>query len=166
MKQLEEILDARHAVARKAFFDREINAYAKLFATRLEYVQANGKTIDHASLMRDVATQFKIADRFDSRYTVEALLADRSCVTETTFQTALIKVRAFGILRRIYRIERRGNSTWAQEGGDWKIIATVIFMQTFGPNGRLACLYLMSSGHEKAAPRYRGDSDAASGYAL
>ena len=127
---IEAALDARHVAANLAFANRDVAAYRDLFGDDLEYVQADGQRIGKARLMKDVAAQFGRIDHAESRFTRESLTIDGHEVSETLRQTARIETSAFGLLRRIFRIERHGMYTWALEGAQWRIVRVRIVQES------------------------------------
>lgn len=58
LRNLEEELDKRHAVARAAFLNRDIAAYGALFSPDLAYQQVDGSVIGRRQLLHDVAFSF------------------------------------------------------------------------------------------------------------
>ncbi|WP_442679898.1 hypothetical protein ACSBM8_01425 [Sphingomonas sp. ASY06-1R] len=123
---IEQALDRRHATAQRAFAERDIAAYRDMFGSALQYRQIDGVTIDRTRLMRDVAAQFAKIRRAESRFTRERLDVAGDDVRETLIQTAVVEVAAFGFLRRVWQIERRGDYVWAMEEGDWRIVRVTI----------------------------------------
>ncbi len=71
--------------------------------------------------MKQVKTQFERLDHPTSEFTRESLAVVDGEVQATLVQVASAEARAFGILRRLWRVERRGLYTWAIEDGEWKI---------------------------------------------
>lgn len=118
---IEATLDRRHEAARAAFAARDLDAYRDLFTGDCRYRQADGRVIDRAALMRDVAAQFRRLDRAETHFTREDLAVDGGEVTETLVQTATAEVSAFGLLRRIWQLRRHARYAWAIEDGVWKI---------------------------------------------
>jgi hypothetical protein len=129
---IEQALDRRHAAAQIAFANKDIAAYHDLFGVTLRYRQIDGVTIDRAQLMRDVGTQFRKIMRAESHFTREALHVAGDDVRETLRQTAIVEIPAFGFLRRIWRIERRGDYTWAREAGIWRIVRVDVLSEDVG----------------------------------
>jgi hypothetical protein len=123
-------LDSRHAAANAAFVNKDIATYEDLFGRDLQYRQVNGTTIDRLHLMRDVQRQFALFRRADSHFVRENLQSDAEGVRETLLQTAIAEVVAFGFLRRVWRVERRGCYTWAIEDGKWKIVRVDVLDET------------------------------------
>ena len=119
---IEAALDARHDAAQAAFARRDLEAYAALFHPDLVYSLPDGTNIGREALMRDVRAQFARLDRASSTFTRERLdVDDAGAATETLTQSVVAEASAFGLLRRIWRIERRGDYRWVADGGDWKI---------------------------------------------
>ncbi|WP_420137477.1 DUF4440 domain-containing protein [Sphingomonas sp.] len=127
---MEQALDRRHAAAQAAFATKDIATYHGLFGVALRYRQIDGTTISRAQLMRDVAAQFARIDRATSRFTREALRVTGDEVCETLVQTATVETRAFGFLRRIWTIERRGNYFWAVEDKELRIIRVDVLSES------------------------------------
>ena len=115
-------LDERHLAASRAFAAKDIGAYQALFGENLQYSPVDGKVIDRERLMRDVRVQFKTLQQAQSRFAREDLIVVGEEVEETLHQIAVAEAAAFGFVRRLWRIERRGRYTWAMEDGQWRIV--------------------------------------------
>jgi hypothetical protein len=127
--QIEAVLDERHIVANQAFAHKDAEAYKNVFGVDLRYSQADGATIDRVRLMKDVRAQFKRLDRAESSFTRESLEVDGGEVRETLLQIAIAEASAFGFLRRIWRVERRGHYTWVIEDRQWKIVRVQVLSE-------------------------------------
>ena len=115
-------LDAAHDRARAAYARRDAKAYMTIFHPALTYAQADGRTIGHEQLARDVRDQLARVDTAATEFRREALeLRDPATATETLEQRASFAVRAFGILRREWTVRRRGRYEWVRTAGTWQL---------------------------------------------
>ena len=115
-------LDERHFAASRAFAAKDIGAYQALFSENLQYSPVDGKVIDRERLMRNVRAQFKTLQQAQSRFAREDSIVVGDEVEETLLQIAVAEAAAFGFVRRLWRIERRGRYTWAMEDGQFRIV--------------------------------------------
>jgi len=116
-------LDAAHERARCAYAARDVTSYMDTFNVALEYRQHDGRTIGREQLAADVRAQLKRVHAAMStfRRTAFATSADRMSATEEGVQCATFEVRAFGIVRRAWKIQRRGRYEWIRSGSGWQI---------------------------------------------
>ena len=125
MRVSEEIvaeLDALHKVARRAFSERDIEAYRALFAEDLCYVQSNGTAIDREQLMRDVSQQLTRFRSVDTAYNRESLtMNDDGSVTQVLEQTARCSLRVFILFTKTWKLNRRGKYTYRKTELGWRI---------------------------------------------
>jgi hypothetical protein len=127
--EIETALDERHTAARIAFARRDINAYTDVFCAGLEYRQADGIVIGRSRLMRDVATQFKRLSKVDFSFRREEIEVSDGAATETVTQIVSAEASAFGFVRRLWRVSRRGRYTWLMRDGVWKIAGVHILSE-------------------------------------
>jgi len=124
---LREIEDA-HQISRAAFQAHDLKTYMDIFALDLSYRQPDGKTIGRDQLQKDVSQQFNrlSAARWD--YARESFQSTPAEATETLSQTAWLATTAFGVIHRLWRLERRGNYTWRRKDNRWQIaLVEVVF---------------------------------------
>ena len=116
-------LDAAHERARRAYAARNLAAYMETFHPDLEYRQADGHIIGRDRLARDVRAQLERGHAATSEFRREALAvsADGASATEEGEQRATFEVRAFGFVRRVWTVHRRGRYEWARGAGGWQI---------------------------------------------
>ena len=136
--EIEAALDERHAAAKIAFGNKDTNAYRSLFSDDLQYVQSDGIMIDKVHLMQSVKTQFTRLSRADSSFAREQLSIDWPKVSETLLQLVIAEASAFYLLRRIWRIERRGIYTWALEDRQWKIASVEVLSENVDSSWKIA----------------------------
>ena len=128
-------LDERHRAANAAFVTRNILAYQDIFSPSLVYQRADGSLIDRGQLMRDVALQFRNLSHAKSSYVRERLITAGDGVTETLVQTAEAQSTAFGILHRLWTLNRRGDYTWSKSSGVWLIERVKIHSESVASAG-------------------------------
>ena len=116
-------LDAAHERARHAYAARDAATYMNTFHSSLEYRQHNGRTITREQLAGDVRTQLQKVNAAASTFRRSALAvsADLASATEDGEQLATFEVRAFGVLRRVWSVQRRGRYEWIRSGNGWQI---------------------------------------------
>jgi hypothetical protein len=116
-------LDAAHERARRAYAARDVASYMDTFHSELEYRQHDGRTIGRDQLAGDVRAQLQRVNAATStfRRTALATSADWASATEDGEQCATFEVRAFGILRRVWSVQRRGRYEWIRGGDGWQI---------------------------------------------
>jgi hypothetical protein len=119
--RIEDELDARHAVARAAFLNRDIQGYRSLFSPNLHYRQADGKVIGRPQLMQDVARQFCRRYRANWHFSREQLVIEQSEAIETLVQVITLELTAFLFIHRIWKISRHATYGWAKPTGTWTI---------------------------------------------
>lgn len=128
---VEAALDAAHAEAQRAFRAKDVAAYMSRFAPDLEYTQLNGKTIGRRQLARDVVRQFRSVRAVDSSYRRESLEVSGERAVEVVVQDAVAEVGAFlGVVRREWRIRRRGRYLWTDTGDGWQIAHVHVLEET------------------------------------
>jgi|ERR1041385_6225569 hypothetical protein len=116
-------LDAAHERARRAYATRDLAAYIEIFHPDLEYRQPDGRTIGRDRLARDVRDQLDRVHFAASEFRRESLAlgADGVSATEEGEQRATFEVRAFGVVRRIWSVRRRGRYEWVCGAAGWQI---------------------------------------------
>jgi hypothetical protein len=119
-------IDDAHARAQKAFQTRDLRSYMEIFTPDLTYRQPDGQTIDRDTLRKDVARQFKSITAVRWRFARESFEAAGNEVSESLIQTGWIASTAFGILHRLWHLERRGLYTWRRTNRDWQISAVEV----------------------------------------
>ncbi len=123
-------LDAVHRRAHAAYLRRDLDAFMAVFHPGLAYTQADGRTIGHAELARDMRAQFArigTATTQFHRATLEVL--DEETATETLEQRGTFVVRAFGFLKREWTVSRRGRYEWSRNAETWRIRRVEIFTE-------------------------------------
>jgi hypothetical protein len=125
-------LDAAHERARLAYAARDAASYMDTFHSALEYRQHDGRTIGYEQLAADVRAQLQKVHTASSTFRRTALAAgvDRTSATEEGEQCATFEVRAFGILRRVWSVQRRGRYEWIRSGDGWQIRRAEILNET------------------------------------
>ena len=94
-------LDALHAEGRRAYRDRDVASYRRIFSEDLKYTQHDGKTIGLDRLMSDVREQFSRVTDVGGRYERESIeIHGPDHVTETLTQTAWAEMRVFLFFKR------------------------------------------------------------------
>jgi hypothetical protein len=118
-----EELDAAHERARRAYDARDVASYMDMFHSALEYRQHDGRTIGREQLAGDVRAQLQRVNTAAStfRRTSLATSADLASATENGDQCATFEIRAFGILRRVWSVQRHGRYEWVRGGDGWQI---------------------------------------------
>ncbi|HUQ18227.1 MAG TPA: hypothetical protein VM099_01330, partial [Gemmatimonadaceae bacterium] len=115
-------LDAAHERAKRAYAARDSAEYLEIFHPDLEYTQLDGRTISRDQLRQNVSTQLAHVDTAASEYhRDELIVGSPSEVTEVVDQTATFSVRAFGLIRREWRVDRRGRYQWCRTSAGWQI---------------------------------------------
>ncbi len=117
-------LDAAHERAHRAYAARDVATYMDTFHPLLEYRQHNGHSISREQLASNVRAQLRRVYAAASTFHRTALTAgaDRASATEDGEQCATFEVRAFGILRRIWSVQRRGRYHWIRSEDAWRIL--------------------------------------------
>jgi hypothetical protein len=132
---IEQSLDTAHAHARRAYLDRDLDAYMAGFTPDLSYRQANGKVIGKDQLSRDVRSQLvRIAETVPvfKRQSVRPL---SDGAEETLVQTVWGFATAFGLLHRIWHLERHATYTWVVLQGVWRIRAVDVHSESLAHAG-------------------------------
>ena len=114
-------LDAVHKRAKEAFVAKDLAAYMTVFSPELEYIQANGQSIDRSQLSRDVQLQMTAATSMDGSYDRKSLDVEGDEATELLIQSAWVETRAFFFFRRRWNVSRTGRYHWANTLEGWKI---------------------------------------------
>jgi hypothetical protein len=115
-------IDVAHDVARRAYSDRDAAAYMTVFHPELEYVQFDGRTIGRDQLVRDVRDQLARVHTATSEYRRDSMSVESADdVTEFVVQRASFTVRAFGVVRREWSVQRRGRYQWVRTLAGWQI---------------------------------------------
>ena len=116
------ILDAIRASAQRALLEKDLVRYMSLFSPQLTYRQLDGRTIDRTRLAHDVQRQLETLESPGSRSQRQSLeLTDMGAV-EIINQEASATATAFGgLLRREFRVRRKGRYVWTQTAGEWYI---------------------------------------------
>jgi hypothetical protein len=116
-------LDAAHERARRAYAARDTGSYMDTFHPTLEYRQHNGRTIGREQLGGDVRAQLQNVNAAASTFRRTALApsADHASATEEGEQSATFERRAFGIVRRVWTVQRRGRYEWIRTEDGWQI---------------------------------------------
>lgn len=135
-------LDRRHRVSWEAFDAQDLDAYMDLFSPELIWRGIDGRTIDFATLRRQVRVQFERGiKRTSSLYEREAVSVDGEEVIETLTRTSDVTLNAFGVVRRDITLQRRGWYRWSQLSGKWRVAEAKMTSETFKTNRwRLAWL--------------------------
>jgi hypothetical protein len=127
-------LDAVHERARVAFANRDAAAYMAVFHPEVQYTQPGGRTIGHAELARDVRMQLDRVRFAVSEYHREEMEIHSPIeVTEVLEQRAKVRVHAFGILRREWGIQRRGEYDWLRTPDGWRIRRVKVLSERITP---------------------------------
>lgn len=127
--------EQRHEASRIAYKNRDLTAYMSPFSPDVKYLRADGQSIDHAQLSRNVASQFRRLSAADWVSFVEASEARDDEVIETVSQSGWIMSTAFGFVHRIWRLDRRGLYTWRLGPGGWQITEVAVLSETVTSNG-------------------------------
>jgi hypothetical protein len=114
-------LDAAHAAAKRAYLARDLVAYMDVFLPDLTYHQPDGRVIGRDRLAQDVANQFANVGGMDSSYVRESIENYGSDVIEVLEQTAWAEVVAFFVIKKKWRLKRRGRYVWTQTSAGWRI---------------------------------------------
>jgi hypothetical protein len=116
-------LDAAHERARRAYAERNVVAYMRTFHPALEYRQRDGQTIGCEQLASDVKAQLDRVSSASSTFRRTALVSneDGASAIEEGEQSATYEVRAFGVLRRVWSVQRRGRYEWVRTAEGWQI---------------------------------------------
>jgi Domain of unknown function (DUF4440) len=144
--RIERELNERHATARDAFSKRDLDAYRAIFAASLRYRQANGEVIDRNRLMRDVASQFRRLGSAESSFVREQLSVTGNDATETLHQSAMLEATAFVVVRRRWRLHRRGEFSWTKLDGVWVIEKVTILSENVTSSWHLGSTLWAKSG--------------------
>jgi hypothetical protein len=110
--QVAEELDVVHRQAKQAYAARDLAAYMDVFAPALEYIQADGRTIDHGQLTGDVRSQMSRVRAMDTNYERQSLVADGDRATEELVQSAWADMTVFRVFKRRWQLRRTGRSHW------------------------------------------------------
>jgi hypothetical protein len=111
----------RHDASRRLYVARELVGYMSFFSPDLAYRQANGKVVGLRQLTNDVEEQFRRLGAVDWVSRVESEERSPDQVIEVVSQTGTIVTTAFGLLHRMWRLDRRGRYTWRVHDGRWRI---------------------------------------------
>ena len=111
----------RHEESRRLYQARDLEGYMAFFTPDLAYRQANGATIDRQRLRSDVAQQFHRVASVDWISQVESEERAQDRVIEVVHQTGAFITSAFGLIHRVWRLDRRGRYTWKVHEGRWRI---------------------------------------------
>ncbi|MFO0914788.1 MAG: DUF4440 domain-containing protein [Pirellulales bacterium] len=124
-------LDAAHAAARRAYCERDIEAYESFFTEDLRYVQPNGKAIGRDRLMRDVNKQFAQFKTVDLEVTRESItINDDGTVTQILRQNGSYSLSVFIIFTKTWKIKRRGKFTYRKTAAGWRICDVEVLSET------------------------------------
>ncbi|MCA9124615.1 MAG: nuclear transport factor 2 family protein [Planctomycetaceae bacterium] len=124
-------LDSVHVAARKAFCERNIEAYQNFFTEDLRYVQPDGKAIGRAQLMRDVSKQLAQFKTVDSEMTREFIaINDDGTVTQIASQNGTYSVSVFVVFTKAWKIKRRGRYTYRKTADGWRICDVEVLSET------------------------------------
>jgi hypothetical protein len=125
-------LDAEHEKAKRSYQARDVGGYMAIFAQDLRYRQPNGKTIGHAELARDIASQLASVESAESSYLRESLEIGPNRATEILRQTATVKTRRFLLFRHTWHVERRGRYEWVKVPEGWRIREVEVLLEKVG----------------------------------
>ena len=115
-------LDAAHERARRAYADRDAQAYVELFHPDLRYTQHDGRIIGREQLARDVRQQLARVRTATTEFRRETLeVSGPDAATEVLEQRATVEVRAFGVVRRVWSVRRRGRYGWVRAPAGWQL---------------------------------------------
>ena len=89
------------------------------FALDLTYRQADGRLVSREEVARSIAHQFARLVAFDSGFDREAASATGADLAASGTQTASIALRVFAVFAVRWKVERRGQYTWARVGPNW-----------------------------------------------
>jgi len=134
---VERELDERHAAAQDAFARRDLEAYRAMFSASLRYRRVDGEVIDRHHLMRDVAGQFRRFSSVRSSFVREQLTVTGNEVVETVDQSAVMDEAVFWVVRRCWRVDRRGEYSWTKSHGVWVIEKVTVLKENVTPNWHL-----------------------------
>jgi len=111
----------RHEASRRLYLARDLNGYMDHFTPDLVYRQADGNALNREQLTRQVADQFRRLSAADwiSRVESEDRVSDR--IEEVVRQTGTFVTSAFGLVHRLWKLERRARYTWKMHAGRWRI---------------------------------------------
>jgi hypothetical protein len=127
-------LDVAHAVARRAYSDRDAAGYMTIFHPDLEYTQLDARTIGRDQLVRDVREQLARVHTATSEYRRDAMTVESAGdATEVLVQRASFTVRAFAVLRREWSVQRRGRYQWLRTSSGWQIRRVQILSEEIMP---------------------------------
>lgn len=122
LDEIAKELDEAHALARRAFLNRDINAYREFFTEDLRYIQPDGKPIGLKQLMRDVSKQLAQFKSVDSVFLRESISMNKDgSVTEVGHQNGTYSVTLFFFFTRTWKISRRGQYTFRKTDHGWRI---------------------------------------------
>ena len=131
LDEIAKELDEVHANARRAFRDRDINAYRAMFTEDLRYVQPDGKQIGLKQLMRDVRKQLAQFKSVDSEFTRDSIAMNGDgSVTEVCCQHGMYAVSVFFFFTKTWRIARRGRYTFRKTADGWQICEVEVMTET------------------------------------
>jgi len=122
-------IDEAHHTAQTAFQARNLKGYMAAFTLDLAYKQLDGTTIGRDALRKDVARQFDRVSAVSSQFARESFQANGTEVSEALRQSVWFATTAFGILHRVWRLERRGLYTWRRGSQGWQIAAVEVFSE-------------------------------------
>src|SRR5882672_11617493 len=135
----------RHDASRRLYLARDLPGYMSFFTPDLAYRQANGKVITLQQLSHHVEEQFRRIGAVDWISRVESEERSPTQITEVVHQTGTAVTSAFGLLHRVWRLDRRGRYTWKVHDGRWRIAAVDVLEERingagmrFGRRPRLA----------------------------
>jgi hypothetical protein len=106
-----------------------------IFAPDLIYHQADGKTINLQRLTKDVARQFRSQGDADWTFTLHDQVHEGGVVVETVAQSGWFAATAFGLLHRVWLLERQGRYVWKLHDGRWCIGEVTILREKVTPAG-------------------------------
>lgn len=131
LKEIAKELDDVHTNARRAFLNRDLNAYRAIFTEDLRYVQPNGKPIDLGQLMRDVKRQLAQFKSVDSEFTRDSIAMNHDgSVTQVGRQNATYSVSVFFFFTKTWKISRHGQYTFRRTDNGWRICDVVVLSET------------------------------------
>jgi hypothetical protein len=94
------------------------------------YRQSDGRVIDRDRLAQDVANQFANVGAMGSSYVRESIEFNQSDVVEVLEQTAWAEVVAFLVIKRKWKLKRRGRYVWTPTTSGWKIKHVEVLEET------------------------------------
>lgn len=119
-------IDSVHLSANDALKKKDFESYAEHFSNDLEYKQLNGRTINKAKLVNDVAVYFNRVLNSSSDYQRIAFQVENDKIIERLVQKSQIAIKVFIFFSKKWTIEREGVYEWKKNYGKWEIIRVEI----------------------------------------